>query len=268
MTVQNSPSDLIHSLWRGMQLLELLAVAPEGLLAKTISHQSGLNPSTCYHLLNTLVTAGYVAKDSETQRFALTGKIVFPQHTLFGNARLVPQLQPHLQNLRDTTRETAYLSLRQDGEIVVSAILESPQALRVTLLHIGYDRGNHGSALGKAILAYMDAQDTAMYLERHGMPALTPYTITDLDQFKAELNAIRERGYSIDHEEFAPDVCCIGAPVFGITGQIVGSIAISLPATRYASRQQDLIEPVLAAARAATRTLALLQYTPSQTNSA
>jgi DNA-binding IclR family transcriptional regulator len=243
-----------------MQLLELLAAAPEGLLAKTISRQSGLNPATCYHLLNTLVAAGYVTKDPNTQRFALTGKIVFPQHTSFGNAWLVPHLQPHLQTLRDVTRETAYFSLRQDGEIIVSAILESPQALRVTLLHIGYDGGNHGSALGKAILAYMDAQDTAAYLERHGMPALTPRTITDADQFKNELTAIRARGYSVDLGEFAPDVCCVGAPVFGITGQVIGSIAISLPATRYACGQTTLVEPVLSAARAATRTLVLLQY--------
>lgn len=264
MDKETLPSDLIHSLWRGMQLLELLSVAPEGLLAKSISRQSGFNPSTCYHLLNTLVAAGYVAKDPETQRFALTGKIVYPQRTSFGNAWVVPHLQPHLQTLRDLTRETAYLSLRQDSEIVVSAILESPQALRVTLLHIGYDRGNHGSALGKAILAYMDSQDTAAYLERHGMPALTLHTITEADKFKNELNAIRARGYSVDVEEFAPDVCCIGVPIFNITGQVIGSVAISLPATRYVSGQALLVEPVLSAARAATRTLALLQYNTPQ----
>jgi DNA-binding IclR family transcriptional regulator len=263
MDASTRPSDLIHSLWRGMQLLELLAAAPEGLLAKTISRQSGLNPATCYHLLNTLSAAGYVVKDPKTQRFSLTGKIVFPAQTLFSNAWLVPQLQPHLQTLRDTTRETAYLSLRQDGEIVVSAILESPQALRVSLLHIGYEGGNHATALGKAILAYMDPADTGAYLECHGMPALTPHTITDPQIFKAEMATIRARGYSLDHEEFAPGVCCIGAPVFNNTGQVLGSIAISLPVTRYTNAQQILVEPVVAAARAATRTLALLQYTAS-----
>jgi DNA-binding IclR family transcriptional regulator len=258
------PPDLIHSLWRGMQLLELLAVAPEGLLAKTLSQQSGLNPSTCYHLLNTLVAAGYVAKDPLTQRFALTGKIVFPGRAPFGSAWLVPHFQPHLQALRDTTRETAYLSLRQDGEIAVSAILESPQALRVSLLTIGYDGGNHGTALGKAILAYMDEEDVATYLEQHGMPALTPNTTTELTRFKNELAEIRARGYSVDHEEFAQGVCCIGAPIFGLTGQIVGSIAISMPTSRYQVGCAALVEPVLTAARAATRRLALLRYTAAE----
>lgn len=256
----NEPRDLIQSLWRGMQLLELLADAPEGLLAKTLSQRSHLNLSTCYHLLNTLVAAGYVAKDSASQRFMLTGKIIYPRRAVMGGAWLVPHLQSHLQALRDATREAAYLSLRENGEIIVSMIIECPQALRVSLLHVGYDKANHCTALGKAVLAYMDDQDVASYFARHGMPALTPNTITDLDSLKRELAAVRARGYSLDHEEFALGVCCIGAPIFGITGQVIGSVAISLPTSRYRIGYTSLVEHVLTTARAASRTAALLSY--------
>ena len=255
-----SSPDLINSLLRGLQILELLAAEPEGLLAKTVSFRSGLNLSTCYHLLNTLVAAGYVTKQADTQRFALTGKVSYPLYAALEQARIVPELQPHLHSLRDATRETTYLSLRQGDEIVVGAIVDSPQALKVSLLYVGYDGANHAIALGKAVLAYLDDRAVTAYLARHGMPFLTSNTICDPAAFKAELAGVRERGYSLDLEEFAPGVCCIGAPIFGATGRVVASLGISLPASRYHADSGALVRHVTTTAAAATRALNLLGY--------
>lgn len=259
-----TPNDVITSLRRGLLILELLAGEPEGLLAKTVSFRTGLNLSTCYHLLNTLLAAGYVVKLLNTQRFALTGKVSFPNYANLEHARLVPQLQPHLQALRDRTGETAYLSLRQHHEIVVGMIVDSPQALKVSLLHVGYNGAAHAMALGKAILAYLAEHDINSYLARFGLPALTSNTILDTQNLQAELAAVRGRGYSLDLEEFAPGVCCIGAPIFGATGRVVASLAISLPASRFGAGSSALIAHVCEAAQAATRTLTLLSYTDTQ----
>lgn len=252
--------DVIISLWRGLQILELLAAAPEGLLAKTISVRSGLNLSTCYHLLNTLVDAGYVVKPDGSQRFSLTGKVAYPRLVGVEGALIVPQLLPHLQALRDETREAAYLAIRSGDSIVISAIVDGPQALRVAMLYVGYDKANHATALGKAILAHLDEYDVTEYLAAHGMPALTRNTITRSAAFKRELAAVRERGYSLDLEELAEGVCCIGAPIFDAAGRVVASLGIPLPATRYKSSGSSLARQVQAAALAATRALTLSQF--------
>jgi DNA-binding IclR family transcriptional regulator len=256
-----APNDVINSLWRGLMILELIAAEPEGLLAKTVSFRTGLNLSTCYHLLNTLVAAGYITRHSDSQRFILTGKVSFPSYTALAQARIVPRLLLHLHTLRDVTAETAYLSLCQCDEIVVSAIVESPQALKVSLLHAGYSGAAHATALGKAILAYRAEADVNAYLARFGLPALTPNTIADHDTFASELVGVRARGYSLDLEEFAPGVCCIGAPIFGATGRVAASLAISLPANRYHAAAAALTQQVVAMAGAATRTLIMLGYT-------
>lgn len=260
-----APNDVITSLRRGLLILELLASEPEGLLAKTVSFRTGLNLSTCYHLLNTLLATGYVVKLPETQRFALTGKVSFPGYAALEQARLVPQLQPHLQALRDQTSETAYLSLRQEQVIVVGMIVDSPQALKVSLLHVGYNGAAHAMALGKAILAYLDERDIDAYLARYGLPALTCNTISDMQILRSDLAAVRRRGYSLDMEEFAPGICCIGAPIFGAAGRVVASLAISLPASRYYAGSAQLCKQVTAAAQAASHTLTLLSYTAPHT---
>jgi DNA-binding IclR family transcriptional regulator len=92
------------------------------------------------------------------------------------------------------------------------------------------------------------------------MPFLTTNTISELAALKAELAAVRRRGYSLDLEEFAPGVCCIGAPIFGVAGRVAASLAISLPASRYHAGADALVDQVVAAATAATHTLTLLRY--------
>jgi IclR family acetate operon transcriptional repressor len=250
--------DTITSLQRGLQILELLADSPEGLLAKTISARSGLNLSTCYHLLNTLVAAGYVVKPHGTQRFGLSGKLCFPHHGGVEGAALVPLLTPQLQALRDRTQETVYLSLRDGDEIVVGAFVEGSQALRVSLLHIGYAGANHATAIGKAVLAHLDDYDVTAYLARRGMPALTPATITEPLALKRELVAVRARGHSLDLEEFAEGVCCVGAPVFGPAGRVVASLGIPMPASRFRAGGEAVAAQVREAAAAATRALAII----------
>lgn len=252
--------DTITSLQRGLRILELLAAAPEGLLAKTISAHSGLHLSTCYHLLNTLVDAGYVVKPAGTQRFGLSGKASFPLAGGVTGAQIIPLLMPQLQALRDTTREAAYLSLRAGDEIVIGAIVESPQALRVALLHVGYAGANHATAIGKAVLAHMDDYDVLAYLERRGMPALTANTHSEPTSLRRDLAAIRGRGYSLDLEESAEGVCCIGAPIFGPAGRVAASLGIPMPTSRYAVGGEALAAQVCEAAASASRALALAPF--------
>jgi len=178
----------------------------------------------------------------------------------------VKHLSPHVQALQETTHETAYLSLWDGDEIILSSIIESPRSVRVKTLTIGYSEGNHAMALGKAILAYLEPAELAHYLADRELPAYTPNTITDPERLIANLIEFREQGYALDLEEYMPDVHCIGAPVFDAQGQIVASLAISLPAIRHHANEQTLLSQVIRVARAATRTLSILGYVrPSNT---
>jgi len=234
-----------------LQVLELLAAAPDGLLAKTISHETSLNLSTCYHLLNTLVAEGYTFKHVDNHRYYLTDKVAFTD--LESPDTLEARLNPHLQILSDATQETAYLSLRERDDIVLRNIVESPRSGRVSLLLVGYRGASHAMALGKAILAYMPPQETDKYLRRHGTAPLTDNTGSEPRSLLEHLGLVRQQGYSLDVEEFLPGVCCIGAPIFNGTHQVIGSLAISLSAGRFKRERTELISDVVTVARAASQ---------------
>ncbi len=250
----------IQSVQRALRILELLAQHPVGLSAKQVSLRLGLHLSTVYHLLNTLADAGYVVKDPDTLLFRLSGKIGY---TVYGEptvAHLVRQLTPHVQALQEETRETAYLSLWDGREVVLSAIAESPLSVRVKLLTVGYTGGSHAMALGKAILAHLSQEELADYVAGHPLVPFTENTCTDSERLRTILADVQASGYSLDVEEFLPDVCCIGAPIFDARNRIAASIAISLPRNRYDVSAGALIPKVKLAADAATRTMHILGY--------
>ncbi len=257
---QSAQTDLIGSVQRALCILELLAQYPSGLNAKQVSLKLHLNLSTCYHLLNTLIASAYVVKDPESLLFRLSGKIGYTIHGQASPAQLVQQLTPHVQALQEVTQETAYLSLWDGQEIVLSAIAESPLSVRVKTLVIGFTAGNHASALGKAILAHLDEPQLDRYLAGHELVAYTGQTLTDAKTLKTHLAEVRRQGYSLDWEEFLPDVYCIGGPIFDAQGRILASIAIALPGNRYRANWETLLPKVKEAAQAGTRTMRLLGY--------
>jgi IclR family acetate operon transcriptional repressor len=85
----------------------------------------------------------------------------------------------------------------------------------------------HCTALGKAMLAHLPADEVREIVARCGMPRRTPQTITDADSLLAELEAVRARGYAIDNVENEEGVRCAGAAVFDHQDRVAGAISIS-----------------------------------------
>jgi IclR family acetate operon transcriptional repressor len=59
------------------------------------------------------------------------------------------------------------------------------------------------------------------------MPRRTSHTITDIETLSEDLAIVRQRGYSVDDEEDADGVFCVGAPVHDFRGVCAGAISIT-----------------------------------------
>ena len=88
------------------------------------------------------------------------------------------------------------------------------------------------SAIGKAVLAFLDEELVNGYIERTELVAFTEETITDAEALRADLEVIRKRGYAVDRQEAVQGLVCVGAPVFHRDGQVAGSISVSGSAQR------------------------------------
>ena len=140
---------LIQSVTRALHILEVLTKHPEGLSVKEIANKVGLNVSTTHHLVNTLEAENYfsgLAQQHLWFRAAIPRLYSAFLQAFQPDARLLEVLSI----LAKTTCETTYMTTWQNNDIVIQAILESSQALRIGGLYIGYQGFAHAQRRWKS----------------------------------------------------------------------------------------------------------------------
>jgi len=116
-----------------------------------------------------------------------------------------------------------------DGDaIFYLAHVDGPQAPRRYTL-IGRHNPLHATAMGKLLLAFLPDDERARYLEQLPLPGYTPRTITDAQSLQAELDRIRQRGWSVELEELALGRGCVAGPIRDKRGTVTAAISISGP---------------------------------------
>ena len=71
------------------------------------------------------------------------------------------------------------------------------------------------AAKGKAYLAQLPEREARTLLERHGLPAYTEHSITDVDTYLTELCSVRHRGWASSRREYYGGASAIAATLRG-----------------------------------------------------
>jgi IclR family acetate operon transcriptional repressor len=82
------------------------------------------------------------------------------------------------------------------------------------------------------MLAELPDAEVGKIVRRWGLKPVTANTITTASALKAELKAVRSRGYAIDDEEKEEGLRCIGAAVRSHSGKQAAAMSVSGPAFR------------------------------------
>ncbi|MFC6707504.1 IclR family transcriptional regulator [Flexivirga alba] len=118
----------------------------------------------------------------------------------------------------------------------------SPRAMRM-FTQLGQHVHPHCRAAGKALLAQLGDDEVRGILGRVGMPSMTEATITDAEQFIAQLAQVREEGVAHEVGEMEEGVICLATPVPGGVTRL--ALSISGPASRMTKQLQAEAIPVL-----------------------
>ena len=242
----------IQTLARGLQIMNLLEDAPEGLSVTFIARELQLEKSSVFRFLRTLHNYGYAEQDERTRRYRLGARLVVLGQRRLHQFTLREQAHPFLRRLVDETGECAHLAVLSRGQAFYVDQVDTSASLRVTT-GIGTMAPLHCTALGKVMLAFdgiQPAEELSVY---------TSQTITEVAELNQQLERTRELGYAIDDEEYTIGVRCLASPVWGDSGDLVGAMGISGPAARLTrERLPGMAQIVIDCARACSDEL---QYT-------
>ncbi|MEL6964912.1 MAG: IclR family transcriptional regulator C-terminal domain-containing protein, partial [Pseudomonadota bacterium] len=85
----------------------------------------------------------------------------------------------------------------------------------------------HCTGVGKVMLAYLDEQALEHALERQSFHDYMPATLTTPRALRAEITAIRKRGYGFDREEHEPSIICIAVPILSSRKAMLGGLSVT-----------------------------------------
>jgi IclR family pca regulon transcriptional regulator len=227
----------IEALLRGLQVLSLFNRETPTLSLTQITDAASLNKTTTFRILSTLESAGFLERDDETKRFRPGLKVLQLGFTAISSLEFRQVARPYLERLSNEVGQTVSLSILDGMDVVYIDRVRQQQVIGV-MLGLGSRIPAHCASLGKAILAFLPPKELRSRLEEAAfLKPHTPKTITDRASLEADLEQVRERGYSINDEEWVLGLRSTAAPILDDNGWAVGAVNISVSAAEV-SRQQ------------------------------
>jgi DNA-binding IclR family transcriptional regulator len=196
----------------------------------------GISKSKAHALLASLASVGLLRR-TQHGRYRVGWRVLSLNRVLAETTDFHRQARPVLAALGARYGELVHLGALDDGQVVYVDRVKGTHAVQIDASSLGNRLWAHCSGLGKVLLAHLPQAARDEFLDRHGLPALTPNTITDRCALEAELAEVRRRGYALDRGEIVADVHCVAAPIVIPGPTVVAAISMAAPSYRFQARK-------------------------------
>jgi DNA-binding IclR family transcriptional regulator len=205
---------LAPAVTRAGAILDLLAEnADQAAGPSELARRLGLPKSSIANICNALAEIGLVRRIGTG--FALGRKLAELGGAYLASVDLVQEFYEAARLLPTGSEETVQLAVLDGLEMTYLARHDGRQPVRLTS-QIGRRLPATVTATGKAALASLADDDLDRRLaEVESLPTLTANSLDSIESLRANLVAVRERGYAMDDEETVEGVVCYGVMIPG-----------------------------------------------------
>ena len=197
---------------RAFQLLKLVAESPAEQSLSGIARSLGWSKSTTHGLIQSLLSVGALEQGPLGKKIVLGPAIVELAFQSWNYFQVGDKARPILEALRDQIGETVFLGVLGRSRGIIVATAESRKSLKISAPS-GTSVSLLAGALGKVYLASLPRDQAAAFIQERELPQYTEKTITDKNDYIAEINQVRQNGYAVDDEEYLPGVRAIAISV-------------------------------------------------------
>ncbi len=233
-----------QSVRRAIDVLFCFDSDASALTAADVATRLGMNRTTAWRYLQTLSGTGLVRELGEA-RFGLGARTIGLAEAYTGQwGDLEAIAGAALVRLRDRVGETAALHLREGWSRIVVRQVESRHELHRTYRDLGQPISLLTGAPSMAVLASIPRHEREPYLATHVEdPA-------ERRRLEAELGRIATAGFALSRGSRVSGVASVAAALHDATGQVLGAVNVTGPASRLPdSGIAGIAEEVITAAR-------------------
>lgn len=201
----------------------------DGVTVSEVAREFDVAVSTAHQYLKTIESREFVVREGDEYHLALR----FLDYGESARQRRPASklAEENVDELARETNERAQFVVMEHGYAVVLYTAAGDRAVR-TNITLGRHVHLHATAAGKAILSRLPEREVREIIDEHGLPAVTPNTITDEEALLAELAEIRNAEVAHNDQEDTPGLRAIGAPVTDQDGGVLGALSVSGPTHR------------------------------------
>ena len=187
---------MIKSVQKAMNILRILSDEPhECVSLKYISEKSGIEKSTCSHIIGTLCAEGYITRISQSQGYKL-GPAAYCL-TRYGkyDESLISVCHPILRWLAKKTHNTVLLAVLKNSQKYIIDYIDEENRL---FEHSGsiFTDDIYRTGTGRILLAHMSRDEIVDIYGKYGNPKNEDWSgITSFSELLAGLEKIKSAPY-------------------------------------------------------------------------
>jgi DNA-binding IclR family transcriptional regulator len=247
--VKSRTSKTLYSapaLEKGFDIIELLALAPDGLTSSEIAQRLGRSLSEIFRILVVMERRSWLHKSSETDRYSVG------YHMLDNALRATPvqalstKAAPVMYELARATTQSCHMAVISDTVMLIVLQQDSPAHSGFSV-RLGTRAKVTTSCSGHVLMAFSETTLVDKVLSAQQPPPAAAV----LEAFRARLPVIRERGYEIRPSSRSMGVTDISYPVFGFDGRIRAALTLPFLTVIDGSQQVDIEQARLLVEKAA-----------------
>lgn len=241
--MQEKEPQYINSIIRATAILELyekLNVQELGIAE--ISKELGIQKTTVFNIVKTLVHQGWLIQDSPNGKYRLGTGILRVSTMITRSFTTEELIEREMRRLRDEYNEDVVLTAMVDGIPICVEKVKSANYLQIQS-KVGRVGNLVRGSTGKALFAWQPEKFIEETLKKR-----FPETETGLqekEKVEEELKKIREQGYCISISEQDKGVASVAVPILNDKGYAVYSLAVIGEENRMKQKDLDLIRQEL-----------------------
>ncbi|MEN8152852.1 MAG: IclR family transcriptional regulator [Acidobacteriota bacterium] len=197
-----------------------------------------MNKTTVFRSLKTLEDLEILEK---IDKFYYLGISLFELgNKVYLKQIIVEKIHPILKMLSEEVNETVNLAKLHNGMVLYLDKIESTRSLQIQS-SIGDTLPLYCTSLGKSILSILPEEETEKIFDSFKFKKFTQNTIINKKSLIKQIEKVKDRGFSVDEEEFEEGLVCVSVPLFLKEHSFYGGLSLSGPSIRFTQKNINII---------------------------
>lgn len=237
------------ALEKGLDIIELLASAPQPMAPKQISERLNRSVSELFRMVQVLESRGYVVMAENQSGYELTNKLFVLGMARGVNRNLLDNALPAMRSLTEDVLQACHIVVPSDDQAIVVGQMDAPN-IPSFHIRVGFRQNLAETAAGAVLYAFQRPKVRDAW-RRALQPDLTE---SDWEAFEDKAYQARAKGYLVAKSHYADSVTDIACPVFNDRG-LAAAMTITYIKSRLSVSLDDCANSLVHAASEVSRAL-------------